>query len=246
MGPPEQLSIDTPEQLALEFPLAGAGSRFLALAIDTALQLVVFASLAVPAVVLIRAVSLVEAWQQWMQAGLLVAGFLIYYGYFVTFESLWAGQTPGKRLVGLRVIRSSGHPIGAFDAFVRNLLRIVDQLPGIYAVGLVAVFFSPRNQRLGDLAAGTVVVHEPLGRFDPTAASSPSSPRLGAARLSADEINAVEAFLARRAGLSEELWLGMSRQLADRLRRRLEVPASLYEDDQQLIEAVAAEYRRRG
>ena len=88
------------------------------------------------------------------------SAFLLYYGYFAAFEALWGGQTPGKRAVGLRVISVTGQPITTFDALLRNLLRIVDQMPGIYAVGVLSIFFTARNQRLGDLVAGTVVVQE--------------------------------------------------------------------------------------
>ena len=90
----------------------------------------------------------------------ILLGFLLYYGYFAAFEALWGGQTPGKRAVGLRVISVTGQPITTFDALLRNLLRIVDQMPGIYAVGVLSIFFTSRNQRLGDLVAGTVVVQE--------------------------------------------------------------------------------------
>ena len=162
MRPPEKLTIDTPEQIALEFPLAGAGSRFLALAIDTFVQLgdrpgprarrrsssLWFRSLGY------------QSTATWAFALLILLGFLLYYGYFAAFEALWGGQTPGKRAVGLRVISVTGQPITAFDALLRNLLRIVDQMPGIYAVGVLSIFFTARNQRLGDLVAGTVVVQE--------------------------------------------------------------------------------------
>ena len=159
MTAPDQLSIETPEQIALEFPLAGVGSRFLALAIDTLLQVTI--GLAV-----LAAVS--GAWTllrprsggPWFLAVIVIAAFLLFYGYFAGFEAFWHGQTPGKRLIGLRVLSVTGRPARIDEAILRNLLRVIDQLPGVYAIGIVTMLVSSRNQRLGDLAAGTVVVHE--------------------------------------------------------------------------------------
>ena len=82
------------------------------------------------------------------------------FGYFAMFEAFWNGQTPGKRWTHLRVIKDSGRPINAYDAILRNLLRIVDNLPTLYAIGIVTMLISKENKRVGDYAAGTVVVHE--------------------------------------------------------------------------------------
>jgi uncharacterized RDD family membrane protein YckC len=165
----EQLTIETPEQIALEFPLAGVGSRFLALAVDLLIQFALIAGLVL--------LGLGVAWSTgagspftsaegnsrialWTFALVLLAGFVVFYGYFAIFEIAWRGQTPGKRLIGLRVIAASGRPASAYQILLRNLLRIVDQLPGPYAFGILSVLVTARSQRLGDLAAGTVVVHE--------------------------------------------------------------------------------------
>src|SRR5206468_11279553 len=94
-------------------------------------------------------------------AGLFVAGFLVYFGYDVAFETLASGRTPGKRAAGLRVVRLGGEPVGFVASAVRNLGRLVDMQPGLlYAVGAATILFSRHNQRLGDLAAGTLVVRE--------------------------------------------------------------------------------------
>jgi uncharacterized RDD family membrane protein YckC len=242
--PPEKLTIDTPEQIALEFPLAGAGSRFLALAIDSFVQIAVLLVLAL--------VGLLGLWFRsrgfqslatWVAAVLILLAFVLYYGYFAAFEALWGGQTPGKRAVGLRVISVTGQPITPFDALLRNLLRIVDQMPGIYAVGVLSIFFTSRNQRLGDLVAGTVVVQE-QGQAH-TDLSSPKAPvpRLGAARLSIEEVEVIQAFLTRRADLPDYLRMHTAGQLANRIRQRLELSAASHSDDEALIESIAAEYR---
>jgi uncharacterized RDD family membrane protein YckC len=165
----EQLTIETPEQIALEFPLAGVGSRFLALAVDLSIQFGAIAALIL--------LGLGVTWTSgagwsftaagdnsrlaiWTFAIVLLVGFVVLYGYFAIFEIAWRGQTPGKRLVGLRVIAASGRPASAYQILLRNLVRIVDQLPGPYAFGILSVLVTARSQRLGDLAAGTVVVHE--------------------------------------------------------------------------------------
>lgn len=246
MTTPEKLTIDTPEQIALEFAIAGAGSRFLAIAIDTLIQLAVLLGLAL--------VALAGAWiverggtaiGKWIAAALIVCGFLLYYGYYAGFEAAWSGQTPGKRAVGLRVISQSGQPITPYEAILRNLLRIVDQLPGIYAVGVVSIFLTEKNQRLGDLVAGTVVVQEgPEGARAYHDATAPAV-RLGAARLSAGELEVIETFLGRRDDIPGDVRRRTASQLASRIRDRLGLPLASHSDDEGLIESVAAEYRGR-
>ena len=85
--------------------------------------------------------------------------FLLQWGYFALFEAFWNGQTPGKRVLRLRVIQRSGRPIGLFESMGRNLIRIIDMLPGFYLAGAVCIFATRRQQRLGDMVAGTLVVH---------------------------------------------------------------------------------------
>ena len=86
--------------------------------------------------------------------------FALFWGYFMLFETLWSGQTPGKRAGRLRVIRRDGQPVGAGEVLIRNLVRIVDFLPGFYGIGLVVMFIDKEARRLGDMAAGTIVVRE--------------------------------------------------------------------------------------
>lgn len=242
----EKLTIETPEQIALEFPLASAGSRFLALAVDTLIQLCGFAILGLLALgaAFIR-IDLDSTLGTWALAALVIAGFVLYYGYYALFEALWNGQTPGKRAIRLRVITTSGRPITVFDALLRNLLRIVDQLPGIYTVGLLSIFLTERNQRLGDLAADTVVVHEqPIERHEIPERRVAAS-RRGAARLSPQEITVIETFLARRRSLPDHLRAGTAKSLAERMRARLDLPAESVVGDEVLLEEIAAEFRGR-
>ena len=164
----DQLKIDTPEQIALELPLAGIGSRSLALAIDTLLQWVLYfvvflifvaAALATPSIGnLGRHFRGIPA--SFIPAVVILFIFCIYWGYFAFFETLWKGQTPGKRVAGIRVIHTSGRPINAYEAIGRNLLRAIDGLPGMYGVGIVCMMLNQEHRRLGDYVAGTVVVHD--------------------------------------------------------------------------------------
>lgn len=140
----------TPEGVALHLPAAGPVPRALAWTLDF----------------LIRAVAMSVAG---MVLGLLGRGgagfyavvlFLVYWFYPVLFEAMWNGRTPGKRALGLRVISANGAPVGWLAAFTRNLLRVVDMLPVAYATGLVASLLDPWGRRLGDMVAGTLVVHE--------------------------------------------------------------------------------------
>jgi len=244
----DKLTIDTPEHIALEFTLASAGSRFLALALDTIIQVGVFVGVALLALAIAAAAAItVQDVAPWILAVLVFCGFILYYAYFAIFEATWSGQTPGKRVVGLRVIAISGRPLGVFEAILRNLLRLVDQMPFIYAVGILSVFLTERNQRLGDLAAGTVVVHD--HKIDRELVERPqasSGVRLGAARLTPEEIQTIETFLRRRDDLPYEMRDRSARQLARHVRERLTVDPTVHSSDEQLLEDAVAEYRSAG
>jgi uncharacterized RDD family membrane protein YckC len=157
----DQLNIDTPELVAIEMPLAGIGSRFIALLIDT---LIWAAGLVVLGLVLWAFKPALQAFSslsyQWTVAVFTITFFLLNWGYFTLFEAFWHGRTPGKRIARIRVIQRSGRAIGIFESMARNFIRYVDQIPFFYAVGVVAVFATRQHQRLGDLAAGTLVVRD--------------------------------------------------------------------------------------
>jgi uncharacterized RDD family membrane protein YckC len=221
----DKLIIETPEQTSLEFPLAGVGSRCMALLLDMLIQIIV-------SLLLLLLFGLFHLMSPggasglglgglWVQAILYFALFLLYYGYFAFFESVWNGQTPGKRVAHLRVIQESGRPLQVWQAFARNLMRIIDSIPGVYAVGMTSMLFSKQNRRLGDFVAGTVVIHErPLTKIAVGWASATpseiSGPTLGASRLSVEEVRLIEAFLERRNSLAEEVRFRMARQIASR------------------------------
>ncbi|MEW6401591.1 MAG: RDD family protein [Chloroflexota bacterium] len=161
----DTLKIDTPENVTFDYPVAGIGSRFLAALVDTAiigiLQVIVFGTLLwITALMDTSTSSDGEAFVYWIYGILILLSFVFYWGYYIFFEILWNGQTPGKRLVGLRVLRVDGTPVSASEVVIRNLVRTIDLLPMAYGVGVVTMFISHNSRRLGDLTAGTIVVHE--------------------------------------------------------------------------------------
>jgi len=148
----------TPEGVSLEFVLAGLGSRFVAVFIDLVIQ-VLAAGIVIAAVD--AAIGTSSTTRQYVAAGVdVLIGFLAVFGYFVLFECLNAGRSPGKALTGLRVVRVDGGPVGVRASVLRNVGRLVDLLPSLYAVGAVLILVTRNNQRLGDLLAGTLVIRE--------------------------------------------------------------------------------------
>jgi uncharacterized RDD family membrane protein YckC len=165
----ETLNIDTPENVTFGYEIAGIGSRFLAALIDT---VIIFVSQVMIYILIILIVSeagslsnnlesLTSSFSAWMIAVVGLISFLFLWGYYIYFEMRWNGSSPGKKVLGLRVIRIDGTPITITESFIRNLVRIVDFLPSFYGVGVIAIFINRQTRRLGDLAAGTVVVREP-------------------------------------------------------------------------------------
>lgn len=155
------LRIDTPENVTFDYDVAGIGSRFLAALVDTLLIVLLDVTVVGAAFLLNNAVQLLGAEDStWLIAILSMIAFVFFWGYYIFFEIYWNGQTPGKRLVKIRVIRLDGTPVTPAEVVIRNLLRVIDLLPVAYAVGVVCMFINDKSRRLGDLAAGTLVIHE--------------------------------------------------------------------------------------
>lgn len=231
----ETLIIETPERVQLAFALASIGNRFLAALIDHFIQLLVLLFVSAIANVILEGyginsekVLFSEELGKWAYAILIIVFFLIFAGYFVFFEWIWSGQTPGKRWLKLRVIREDGRPITLWEALARNLIRFFDIFPGLYSIGLITVFLSNRDQRLGDLFAGTVVIRERTDEA-PTFTETFSNPTSDAAfrrvqkrtEFKADlssvketEIEVVENFLRRRWDLTERQRIWMAWRVA--------------------------------
>jgi uncharacterized RDD family membrane protein YckC len=224
----ERTRIATPEGVELELVLAGLASRFMAEIVDAALILLIVGAM--------------------VAAGALAGGFvglailtlafgglmLISVAYHVAFEVLAAGRTPGKRMNGLRVVMDGGEPVGLRASAVRNLLRLLEGPPLFYLPAIVSILATSRNQRLGDLAAGTLVVREPRGpggrrRRAATGQPGALAPGLRLAEwdvsaITQEELVAVRSFLARRDSFAPAARRGLARDLAARLGSKVAGP----------------------
>jgi uncharacterized RDD family membrane protein YckC len=210
----DRITISTPEGIELRLALAGAGSRFIATVIDLCLQAVLILLAALVTFGLIGGGLGVALF--------VMAVFAALYLYNVLFEVLAAGRTPGKRLTHLRVVRELGTPVDFRASAIRNLLRLLDLLPTAYLAGLLSILLTERNQRLGDLAAGTIVIRDaPRQKTSaaPLAAQAqPASPSWDVSAVSAAEVAAVRRFLARRGDLDRDARLALARRLEQGLR----------------------------
>jgi uncharacterized RDD family membrane protein YckC len=260
------LIIETPERVPLHFALASIGNRFLACAIDHTFQVLAIILMVIAFTVVANYSSLGEELSnapKWVKALLIVVVFLIISGYFAFFEWAWNGQTPGKRLLKLRVIREDGRPITFWEASVRNLLRSFDMMPApFYSIGLISVFISLSDQRIGDMVAGTVVVREREAEapaFAQVFASSVSDPALrrsfkpvdftaSLTSLTESEIEVVETFLRRRWDLADmaRQWMAwrVSLPLMYKLRPAYNLSTFTYEGFlEELLHRYRAEHR---
>ena len=162
----EDYSVFTPERVSLRYDIAGIGSRAAAALIDTTIQAAVGLAVAIVSIyVNVMGFRFGGFWDSDLAQVLLLilgalAGFFLLWGYYVVFEIVWSGQTPGKRALGLRVIRENGYPLRAGDAVVRNLIRILDGPPFGAVFGSLVMLCNDRAKRIGDFAAGTIVVRE--------------------------------------------------------------------------------------
>jgi uncharacterized RDD family membrane protein YckC len=261
----DQLSIETPELVAIDMPVAGIGSRFVALLVDYLIWFVAGAVIVFLILLIDPSLShFSKVGEKWAAALFTFIPFLLYWGYFTLFEAFWNGRTPGKRVAKIRVIQRSGRGIGLFESMTRNFLRIVDQFPLVYAVGAVSILLTRQHQRLGDLAAGTLVVHE---REELTAPSSGTSSRTftaavfdrsttpgrhrGSFELSASslqglgmaDLEVLEGFFARRLDFSLEMRAELARRIAAAIcaKTGLEVPAGV--STETFLEEIAHQLR---
>jgi uncharacterized RDD family membrane protein YckC len=253
----DQLNIETPEQVDLHFPIAGVGSRFLAVALDMVLQGGAYVVVGLLVYMTSSYTSLGEIMdhhgaktQKWLVAGFILLNFVMVWGYFALFEAFWHGQTPGKRLMKLRVLKDSGRSITLFESMARNLLRIVDAAPSLYLIGVVTMLCNKSNTRLGDFVAGTIVVHERMDaaplmthnsrsfsvgmypqenvstRFMPKAqeewtASEAGLPADAVARLGPGDLHTIETFFSRALDLSVEKREELGTRLAAKMGEKM-------------------------
>ncbi|HTP19894.1 MAG TPA: RDD family protein [Solirubrobacteraceae bacterium] len=230
----ESITIATPEGLELRLRLAGLGSRFIAGAVDLAIMLILLGILAV-------LVGPVAGFSGGVSGVVWVLGaFVILLFYPILFEVLNKGQTPGKRMSNLRVLRDSGAPVDLPASSIRNLMRLIDGPLLLYIPSIVSIAVTSRNQRPGDMAAGTIVTREAPGakRSRRTARAAVRRPEASGLEASAErwdtssvtpqEVAAVRRFLERRESLERGARRELAVRLADGLRPKVSsAPADL-------------------
>lgn len=262
----ETLVIETPERVPLHFALASIGNRFLACAVDHTIQFITIILMYIGFYFIAEYASLGDMLKEapkWVIAVLFIVLFLILSGYFAFFEWLWNGQTPGKRWLKLRVIREDGRPVTFWEAAVRNLLRTFDMMPApFYSIGLISVFISEKDQRAGDVIAGTVVVREREAEapsFDQVFASSVSDAAYrrsfkpvpftaDLSSLNETQMEVVETFLRRRWDLpdTQRQWMAwrVAMPLMHRLRPTYDLTTFSYEGFlEELLHRYRAQHR---
>ena len=217
--------IETPEHVRFRYHVAGPAKRALAYFIDLLARGGVLFVLFLLAA--LGGVSADEASKKASMGVILLALFVVEWCYYVFFETIWSGRTPGKRALRLRVVTEGGHPLRFGDSLLRNLLRAADFLPGAYAIGLLVMGRDPRFRRLGDLAAGTIVITEERHavtarvRLDPppTAAELRGLPQR--LPLSGEEFDAVDLFLRRVGRLAPAREEELAEMVAPLFARRM-------------------------
>lgn len=221
----DRIRIATPEGVELELRLAGVGSRSIGALLDEVVRWILFGACAV----LVFALDVSGGWEVTI---LVLLQFLLRFVYDVVFEVGASGRTPGKRLAGLRVVRTGGRPVDFVSSAIRNVLRVVDFLPLLYGLGMLVVLVTARNQRVGDLAAGTLVVRDRVPS-PPQPSSPPNVPPEAivgwdVSSVTASEIATVRQFLERRESLASSARAELAADLASRLRTRVAgAPADL-------------------
>ena len=241
----EYLHIETPENVAFGYEVAGIGSRFLAALIDSIMILIIESVTYVTLLLIVTSLLNINLADEdrvlsaWLVAMFGLVGFGLLWGYYIFFELVWNGQSPGKRALRLRVIKSDGRPIALTEAIIRNIVRLVDFLPFSYAIGVTSMFIDGQARRLGDMAAGTLVVIDretvTLASLKQQASMSQISPPHMAAggeaalqaglpveRLTEQDVSMIEEYLRRAAQLANSEMLG--RQIAGIVRERLDLP----------------------
>lgn len=272
-----EFNVVTPEHVEVHFELAGIGSRFLAVLLDHLLQALVFIVLGIAffglGIFSLDTGLTSGAFSMWVFAIFIIIIFVVTYGYFLFFELTKNGQTPGKKAVGIRVIRDTGHPLDFRSALLRNIMRIVDSLPSMYGVGVISIFASPQYRRVGDYVAGTLVVkvgkqaaapapqaapasEQPAYAQTPFASSQPAQPTAPDIHLpqqalplitsiSRDEYRAIRHFLNRVNELDPQVAHNLSIKLVTPIAQKLQLDPTQIPEPVAFLMSVSREWERR-
>lgn len=236
------VSVRTPESIAFSYELAGLGSRFLAVTVDMAIQAAILTAIFFGITWAAGQVSVsnkhVSASTSAGVAVLIAIVFMVLFGYFIVFEALWNGQTPGKRLLGVRVVRDGGYPIDAGAAAIRNLVRVGEFSFGFYVLSAISTIVSPLNKRLGDLAAGTIVVRDAPAATLESIVGRAQAPGTQFDAVPEQDRVLVERFLMRRSSMGRSTRANLAMRLAERVRPHV-APDLRRLDDETLLERVS-------
>ena len=242
-------SISTPENVDLHLELAGIGNRVLACLIDTIISWAMMAAVTAllwGGVALSNLINLADNAKSITVAILTMCTilllFAITFGYYIFFEGTWQGQTPGKKIVGIRVIELSGNPVGWVGSALRNLFRTFDI--GLACIGLLPMIIDARERRFGDMAAGTIVIRErapELMKNEVLIANSYSEDSLDIGRISPQEYDLLVSFLKRRQGMDRSQRPLVAQRLAKYLKEKLNT--DLHEAPETFIERIYCAYK---
>ena len=250
------VTVRTPESIAFTYELAGLGSRFLAVALDFLIQvlawfglLFLFVAVANRSAEIGAAIRLNANQVESLFIAIWVfLSFIIFVGYFIGFEAAWNGQTPGKRLLGIRVVRDGGYPIDLGGAVLRNLVRVVEAI-FLYIPAAASALLSSQNKRLGDFVAGTIVVRDRAFEVTNPRAwlqgdqGSNLAPLVAQESLTPDEWALIERYVERRTTLPPSIVAATAERIAASLRPKVGSPATGLTDDDLLLRLFAS--RRR-
>jgi uncharacterized RDD family membrane protein YckC len=229
----DRLTISTPEGVSLDVTLAGLGSRISAGFVDVIIQGAILLLLSAILGGFLGGQDFPDAGRDASDGEVLLIGlaiitvfmFVTLFFYSVFFETLWSGRTPGKRILGIRVVRDNGARIGFKASLIRNLVRFVDLLPSAYIVGMWGILASSKNQRIGDMVAGTLVIRDhraPEPRPTPRPAGAPQGTESwDVSGITAEELATVRGFLERRYSIAPEARQKLALELERKLRAKV-------------------------
>jgi uncharacterized RDD family membrane protein YckC len=246
----DRLKIETPEGVELELTLAGLGSRVGATFIDILILGFVLV-LVLIAIALLSTASVTDDMATLFLGVGSVLIFVIVFGYYLLFETMNSGKTPGKAALGIRVIRVDGTPLGFGAVAIRTLLRAVDLLPAFYATGMVSILATSRNQRLGDLAAGTVVIRDRAAAVPLSAAGMLGTedlaglPGWDTSAITEEDLALIRRFVERRPSLTAESRSTLAKSIADRLRVKVVSPGAPEDDESFLLRLLSEKMHRQ-
>jgi len=244
-------SISTPENVDLHLELAGIGNRVLAALIDTTITfavILVFGLLLWGAITVVGLLDLSEQQRTLINSVMSMAAifiiFVINFGYYIFFEGLWQGQTPGKKIVSIRVIESNGQPVGWSGVVLRNLIRTLDT--GLAFVGLLPMIIDRNEKRFGDYAAGTIVVRERKADMlseDFVLSDTYDTEAIDVGRITPQEYALLVGFLKRRTNLAKSQRPLIAGNLANYMHKKLNDTSA--EPAEKFLERVYSAYKAR-